>query len=295
MEPNTATTITDNAGNLMEEQLGALQKLIDTLIEFCVNYSFQVVGALIVLVLGFLVANWVVKLLMKMFDKKGLDVTLSKFLAGMVKMLVISFAIIIALGKFGITIAPFIAALGALAFGVSLALQGPLSNYGAGISIILTHPFVVGNTITVAGVSGVVKEVKLACTILEDEEGVIITIPNKHVAGEILHNSKENKMVEGDIGVSYDSDIEKAIQVIQNQLSKFDDVIKTKDPKVGIQEFADSSVNIGIRYWVPTVKYYQTAYKVNLAIFKAIKEAGINIPFPQRDVRIVSQTVGVGQ
>ena len=273
----------------MEEELTAIQKLINTAIEFCVNYSFQVLGAIIILILGVVASNWVAKILLSLFEKKKLDITLSKFLAGVAKILVLVFVILIALGKFGITIAPFIAALGALAFGASFALQGPLSNYGAGLTIILTRPFVVGNTITVAGVSGVVEEVKLACTILTNEDGVKITIPNKHIVGEILHNSRENKIVESVIGISYDSDPEKAVEQVRQILEKFEEVQQTPRPQVGIQEFADSSINIGYRYWVPTAKYFQVSYEVNSAVYKALQEAGINIPFPQRDVHIISQ------
>ena len=273
----------------MEEELTAIQKLINTAIEFCVNYSFQVLGAIIILILGVVASNWVAKILLSLFEKKKLDITLSKFLAGVAKILVLVFVILIALGKFGITIAPFIAALGALAFGASFALQGPLSNYGAGLTIILTRPFVVGNTITVAGVSGVVEEVKLACTILTNEDGVKITIPNKHIVGEVLHNSRENKIVESVIGISYDSDPEKAAEQVRQILEKFEEVQQTPRPQVGIQEFADSSINIGYRYWVPTAKYFQVSYEVNSAVYKALQEAGINIPFPQRDVHIISQ------
>ncbi|MBN1688298.1 MAG: mechanosensitive ion channel family protein [Candidatus Omnitrophica bacterium] len=277
----------------MEKELTAIQQLINTAIEFCVNYSFQVIGALIILVIGVVAANWTAGLLLKIFEKKNLDITLSKFLVGVVKIVILAFAIIIALGKFGITIAPFVAALGALAFGASFAIQGPLSNYGAGLTIIITRPFVVGNTITVAGVSGVVTEVKLACTILTDEDGIKITIPNKHIVGEIIHNSQTNRIVESVIGISYDSEPEAAIRAISQTLAGFQEVGKDPKPQIGIQEFADSSVNIGFRYWVPTVKYYQTLHKVNLAVYKAVQVAGAKIPFPQRDIHIVSQPSGM--
>ncbi len=273
----------------MKDEITAVQKLIDTLIELGVNYGLQVFGAMVVLVLGLLLAGWVGKTVLGFMAKKNIDVTLSSFLANLVKLSIIVFATIIALGKFGITIAPFIAALGAAAFGASFALQGPLSNYSAGLIIIMTRPFVVGNTISVAGVSGVVEEIKLACTILTDEEGVIITIPNKSIIGEILHNSKENKIVQGAIGISYDSDPEKVISLIQQVLLQNTDVNSDNDPIVGIKTFGDSSIDISFRYWVPTTKYYTTAYTVNLAVFDLLKANEIDIPFPQRDVRIVSQ------
>ncbi len=178
----------------MPDEIKTAQKIVNIIIDFFANYSFQVIGAILILVIGFLVARSVTSFLVKLFERKNLDVTLSKFTAAAVKGIIIGFAIIIALGKFGITIAPFIAALAAMAFGASFAIQGPLANYGAGLVIILTRPFVVGNTITVSGVSGIVDEVNLGATILKDEDGVKITIPNKHIVGEILHNSEETKI-----------------------------------------------------------------------------------------------------
>jgi small conductance mechanosensitive channel len=260
-----------------------------------VNYSFQVIGAIIVLVAGIVAARVLASFLLKLFEKKHLDITLSKFVTGLVKGLIIGFAIIIALGKFGITIAPFIAALAAMAFGASFALQGPLSNYGAGLTIILTRPFVVGNTITVAGVSGVVEEIKLGATILIDEDGVIITIPNKHVVGEIVHNSEKTRIVEETIGISYDDNPEGAIEIITKTLGEFEEISTDPPPQIGIEDFGDSSINIGFRYWIPSTRYFEILYRVNMAVYKRFKESKIDIPFPQRVVHMVASTPAAGQ
>ncbi len=246
------------------------------------------IGALIVLAIGVFVANWVAKVLLGIFQKRKLDITLSGFLAGAVKVLILGFAVLIALGKFGITIAPFVAALSAMAFGASFAIQGPLSNYGAGLSIILSRPFVVGDTITVAEVSGVVEEVKLACTTLTNEDGVKITIPNKEIVGQIIHNSKADKIYKGVVGISYGSDPEKAVRVVREVLSSFAEVRQEPKPQIGIEAFADSSVNIAYRCWIPTIKYFQIQYAINQSVFRALQKAGITIPFPQREVRMVS-------
>ncbi|UCE64062.1 MAG: mechanosensitive ion channel family protein [Nitrospirota bacterium] len=276
----------------MEEEIRAVQKIIDLVIDFFVKYSFQVLGAVIILIIGVIVARWTASFLLKLFEKKNLDITLSKFVVSTIKLIIIGFAIIVAIGKFGITIAPFVAALAAMAFGVSFAIQGPVANYGAGLIIILTRPFVVGNTITVAGVNGVVEEVKLGATILTDEDGVKITIPNKHITGEILHNSEEWKIVEEVVGISYSSNPEDAIDIVKKSLDRFEEISKDPPAQVGIQAFGDSSINIGYRYWVPTIKYFQTLYKVNLDVYKQLIKGGVEIPFPQRDVRIVSQSEG---
>lgn len=274
----------------MQEEIQTVQKLINIIMDFIVNYSFQVVGAILVLVIGVLVARAVSSFFLKLFEKKEIDITLSKFIASLVKGIILGFAFIVAIGKFGITIAPLIAALAAMAFGASFAIQGPLANYGAGLVIILTRPFVVGNTIKVSDVSGIVEEVKLGATILTDEDGVKITIPNKHIVGEIIHNSEEKKIVEEIVGISYDSDPEIAIQIIKEALEPFEEISKEPPPQIGIQEFGDSSINIGLRYWIPTNTYFKILYQVNLSVYQHLKAKNIKIPFPQRDVHIVSRS-----
>ncbi len=273
-------------GNLFGQEMETLQKVIDVVTEFVINYSFQIVGALIILIIGLKLSGWMSRLVLRLCDNRSIDVTLSRFFASSTKLLVMTFVIIIAIGKFGISIAPFIAALGALAFGGSLAIQGPLSNYGAGLTLILTRSFVVGNTITVQGVSGVVEEIRLAATILTTEDGEELTIPNKLIVGEILRNSFENKIVETSVGISYADDPELAINVLLRVLDQFTTICKDPVPQVGIEAFADSSINIGLRYWVPTKQYYHVLYQVNLAIHQALAKAKITIPFPQQDVHL---------
>lgn len=274
---------------LIGEELQMLQKIIDVVVEFCIQYSFQIIGALIILIIGFKLSGWLSRLVLRVCEKRNIDITLAKFLASSTKIVVMMFVIIIAIGKFGISIAPFIAAIGALAFGSSFAISGPLSNYGAGLTLILTRPFVVGNTITVQGVSGIVDEIRLAATLLDTEDGEQITIPNKQIIGEILTNSFESKVIETSVGISYHDDPEKAIEVLRQVLIGFEDIVQEPAPQVGIEAFADSSINIGLRYWVPTKMYFNLLYKVNLAIYKALAEAQISIPFPQRDVHIIKE------
>ncbi len=270
----------------MPENIASVEKYMDLIIEYAVTYGFQVVYAIIILIIGLIVARWLSNMVMRVCEARKLDITLSRFLGNIVRLALLAFVMIIVLGKFGIAMTPFIAAISAVAFGSSLALAGLLSNYGAGLTIIITRPFVVGNTIKVQSVSGVVEEVGLASTRLSTEDGEQITIPNKHIVGEILINSFENKVVETRIGISYNDDAQKAIDTIQNALQKIPEIVTEPAPQIGIEEFADSSVNIGMRYWVPTKHYFQTLYQANLAVYTAIEQAGITIPFPQRDIHM---------
>ena len=274
----------------MKEELAQVEKYMDIIVEFAVKYGFQVIYAIIILIIGLIVARWLANMVVRVCESRNLDVTLSRFLGNVVRLTVLAFVLIVVLGKFGITMTPFIAAIGAVAFGSSLALAGLLSNYGAGLSIIITRPFVVNDTIKIQGVSGVVEEIGLAATRLATEDGEQITIPNKHIVGEILINSFENKVVETSIGISYDDDAHKAVKVIQEALKNIPEIVDEPAPQIGIEEFADSSVNIGMRYWVPTKQYFQTLYQANLAVYEALNKAEITIPFPQRDIRMQSGT-----
>jgi small conductance mechanosensitive channel len=275
-------------GQEAEKSVAVVQSVLDKVITFLVNYSFDVLGAIVILFIGYKGSQWAGKLTQNFLEKKNFDTTLSRLAAGALRGVIFGFAIIVALGKFGITITPIVAAIGALAFGGTLAVQGVLSNLGAGLSLLMFRPFKVGDTITVIGVSGLVEEIKLGCTVLTNEDGERITIPNKHIVGEILTNSFGNHIVESVVGISYSDDPEEAITVIKEALLRFAEVSRNPAPIVGIREFGDSSINIGVRYWVPTRQYFHISYSINLSIYKALKEAKITIPFPQREVKIIS-------
>ena len=272
----------------MDEEIALVQRVYTVIVEFLVNYSFQILGAVIILVAGFIVARWVARVLLRVLERRDVDVTLRQFIASTVRLIIIALFVMIAMGKLGISITPLIAALGGLAVGASFAIQGPVSNYGAGFVIILTRMFKVGDTISVQGCSGVVADINLATTQLIAEDGEDIVIPNKHVVGEIHRNSYANKVVEGSIGIAYHESPQVAIAVIEKVLHDNPDVADTPAPLVGIETFGDSSINIAYRFWAPTMKYFETQYAINLAIFDALADAGVSIPFPQREVRLLN-------
>jgi len=271
----------------MTEEIDQFKAIYDIIVTFFVTYSFQLVGALIILTIGLLVSSRVARLVTRTCEKHGLDITLSRFLASCTKIIIIAAVAVICLGKIGISITPFVAAIGALSLGAGLAMQGLLSNYAAGLNIILTRPFVVGDTIIVQGVTGIVKEVRLAQTILTDEDEVTILIPNRHIVGEIIHNSNDFKVVESTLGVAYNSDTDQVTATIKAVLHQLG-LDTNRPPQIGIDEFGDNSINFGIRFWVPTDRYHQLRFQVNDELFKALHLAGIEIPFPQREIRLLN-------
>ena len=246
----------------------------------------QIGGAIFILLVGLWVAKKLAEVVANLMTRHNVDITLTNFVSNVVKVLLIIMVIIIALGKIGISVTPFVAAIGAASLGAGLALQGMLSNYGAGLAIIATRPFVVGDTIEVKGVSGQVKVIELGHTVLINEEKVEITIPNKHIVGEILHNSFNYSLVKGEIDIAYSASSDTAISLIENALANHELVAKQPNAQIGIERFADSGVTISYRYWVPTTKIIETKLAINASVYKAINDANIEIPFPQRIVTL---------
>jgi small conductance mechanosensitive channel len=275
----------------MEEQLDLVAEVYQLIVNFLVNYSFQVLGAVLVLVLGFLVGGWISRAVLRLMERRDVDQTLREFLAGVVKILVVGVFLLAVLDKLGISVTPLVAAIGGLAVGASFAIQGPVSNYGAGLVIILTRMFKLGDTITVQGCSGQVEQISLATTVLKTEDGELIVIPNKQIAGEIHTNSFEYRVVEARVGVAYSDDPERAIAVILEALAGVDGVTGDPSPQVGIAGFGDSSVDIDYRFWVPTHRYFEVKHAANLVVFRALGAGGLHIPFPQREVRMLGEAV----
>ena len=272
----------------MDEEIQQITAIYHMIVEFFVTYSFQLVGAVLIIIIGFWLGGKVATLIHSICQRHSLDVTLSTFLANTAKILVIAIMSVIAMGKIGISIGPFVAALGAVSLGAGLALQSPLSNYGAGLNLILTRPFVVGNTISVQNVTGIVEEIQLAYTRLTNEDGIEITIPNKHIIGEVIHNSRADTLIELEVGISYNADPEQAVLVIKQALAGLHVDSERNNPVVGIDSFGDSNITLAARLWAPTCNHFRVRYQANSAIYAALKQAKIEIAYPQREVRMIS-------
>ena len=274
---------------MIQQEIEQVERYYTIIIDYLVNYSMQVVAAILILIIGLWVSKKTSKTVERLLLKHNIDIALTNFIANVVKVLLIVMFVVIALGKLGISITPFVAAIGAASLGAGLALQGMLSNYGSGLAIIATRPFVVGDTISIKGESGQVKMIELGHTILINEENVEITIPNKHIVGEVLHNSFNNSLVMGEIGIAYCADSDQAIAVIRSILSSHAKVANEPHAKVGIERFDDSAVVISYRYWAPTTELIDTKLDINQQIYAQIKAADIEIPFPQRVVTIKNE------
>ena len=270
-------------------EINTAKNLMDLIAEFFVKYSFQALGGLIILILGIVIAKFVSKFLNGFLAKHNVDVTVSKFACSIVKIIIIMLSGLIALGKFGITIAPFIAGISVIGFGATFALQGPLSNYASGITLIFTKPFKVGDIIEVSGAVGEVQDITLARTELKTIGGTLVVIPNKQIVGEIIHNYSEFKKLDITVGVGYESNTDKAISIVQDIVTKDSRAAQSPTPIVGISEFADSSINIHARLRCKQADYWALLFSINKKINEQFKTVGIVIPFPQRDVHLYEE------
>ncbi|MBT3917011.1 MAG: mechanosensitive ion channel family protein [Rhodospirillaceae bacterium] len=259
----------------MEKNIEALQRLIETLVEFSVAYGFQLLGALVFFFIGLKGAAWTGRKVASIAGAKDVDPALARLIGNIVKLIVVAMLVVITLGNFGISIAPLIALAGAGAFGATLAIQGPLSNFGAGFAILLGRTYSVGDTITIGKVSGVVADVKLAATVLTGEDGEKITIPNKEIVGQVVVNSDDKRIVESRIAIADSEDIDQVIGLLQSVLEGNATVDTTQTPQIGVHDFTLGGVIIGLRFWVPTSHYFQTRYALNTAFLKALKAADV--------------------
>lgn len=264
----------------MDEQIQTVGKLFEIVVQFVVAYGFQAIGALVVLFIGLKAANWIGVRTAALAVRRNIDVPLAQLLGNAARFATVGLVVVITLGNFGISIAPLIALASASAFGATIALQGPLSNYGAGLSIILGRTFTVGDAITVKNVSGIVKKVTLASTTLRGEDGEAITVPNKEIVGEVITSFGLRRIVELTIPISFPADADKAVAALKTAIAGSPDVAREPSPQIGVQDFTPTGVVLGVRYWVPATSYFPTRHAVNAAFLKSLREANVALPQP---------------
>jgi small conductance mechanosensitive channel len=265
-----------------------VMSLPNLLLEYVVRYGFQVLGAAVILAGGAFAARSVGALMQQWLDRHDLEPPVKLLLVRLVKMVVIAFALLVALDQLGFQIAPLIAGLGVAGLGIGLALQGVLSNVVAGLSIIFTKPYRIGEHIALLGVHGDVVKIDVFTTTLMHPDRSRIVIPNRKIVGEILHNFGSIRQLDLSVGVSYDTDINKAVAAVRELLSRHPHVLDEPEPLIGITGFADSAVTVSIKPWVQVPHFESTQAELNQAILERFRQDNISIPFPQHDVRLLN-------
>mgnify|MGYP000935834986 CR=1 FL=1 len=262
--------------------------LANLITQYAVQYGFRIMGAILVIIAALFVANSVGRLFERWLNKQDLEPPLRLLLLRVLKALLVILGVLIALDQLGVQIAPLVAGLGAAGLGVGLALQGVLSNVVAGLSIIFTKPYRVGEHISLLGVHGDVAKIDIFTTTLLHPDHSRIVIPNRKVVGEILHNFGTIRQLDLSIGVSYQTDIETTLRVLRELVARHPKVLQDPAPIIGIAAFADSSITLSIRPWVPVASVGSAQIELNQAIIQQLQADGVDIPFPQREVRLLN-------
>lgn len=256
--------------------------------DLIIQYGLKVIAAILVLIIGL----WIIKVITKRTDrvlqKKGVNVSVLGFFTSMINIL-LKVMLLISIAKMvGVETTSFIAVLGAAGLAVGMALQGTLSNFAGGVMILIFKPFKVGDLIVSQGHLGTVKEIHIFVTILLTPENKTVILPNAAVSGNDIVNYTTEGVIRVDMvfGISYDSNIKVAKDVLMNILVNHPKVLKDPSPFVGVKELADSSVNLAVRPYTEPGDYWKVYFDVYEAGKLALDEAGVTIPFPQVDVHM---------
>ncbi len=245
----------------------------------------------------FIVGRWIAKLVRRgvrrMLERAKVESIITGFVSSIAYIALLAFVVVAALGQLGIQTTSFIAILGAAGLAIGLALQGSLANFAAGFLMIIFRPFKVGDFIEGAGVAGVVREIQVFTTTLKTPDNKTIIVPNAKLSGDniINYSAEANRRVDMTVGVAYDADLAKVKDVLKDIISKDARIHADPAPQVVVAELADSSVNFVVRVWTSTEDYWGVKFDATETIKNRFDAEGIGIPFPQRDIHIVSGAV----
>jgi small conductance mechanosensitive channel len=283
MDPNTSVAKGMELGPEM------VQTILNKLSEFISAFGLKIIGAIAIIIIGRWIAHMLSGFLKKAMAKAKIDDILVSFAESLTYVGLMVFIIIAALGVVGIPTASFAAVIAAAGLAIGLALQGSLSNFAAGVLMVIFKPIRVGDFVEVGGALGTVKKIQIFNTILDSPDNVRIIVPNAQVTGSHIKNYTINgtRRVDLVIGVSYEDDLKKTCAVIEKVLANHELVLKNPAPTVAVSELADSSVNLVVRPWVKAVDYWTAYFGLTEAIKVALDKNGITIPFPQHDVHMI--------
>lgn len=253
-----------------------------------VELAINVASAIAIFYVGKIVVSMLVRGMRKVMQKQEVDKTLETFVSNLLRMVLMVVVAIAAISQLGIETTSFIAIFGAAGLAVGLALQGSLSNFAAGVLIVLFRPYRVGDFIEGAGIAGVVEQVQILTTVLRTGDNKRIIVPNGQIMDSIITNysANETRRVDMVVGVSYDDDLDKVRGVLKELIAADERILDDPACTIAVSELADSSVNFVVRPWVKTPDYWGVMFDMTEAIKKRFDKEGISFPFPQQDVHL---------
>lgn len=257
---------------------------LDSVVPFLIN----VVIAIAIYIIGKWVAGYIVKLIDKGMEMRKMDVALRGFLSAILRTVFSFVILLVAIEQLGVNTTSLLALLGAAGLAVGLALKDSLSNFAAGVMLILFKPFKLGDFVEAGGVAGIVEKIEVFNTVFRSPDNKEIIVPNAHIYGGTITNysAKPTRRVDMVIGIGYDDDMKKAHDLIWQVLNADERVLKDPEPVVAVSELADSSVNFVVRPWVATANYWPVMWALTEEIKNTFDANGVSIPYPQQDVHM---------
>lgn len=265
-----------------------MEEIIPRAKELLVLYGPRLIYAVLILIIGHWVAVLLRRLLVRFMTKAEIDPTLISFARNLAYYALLVFVLLAALAELGIQTTAFIAVLGAAGLAVGLALQNSLSNFAAGLLMIIFRPFRVGHYIEGAGASGTVEGIHIFTTILNTPDNTVVVVPNGKLMNDNIKNysEKEIRRVDLSIGVSYEDDLKKVRSILEDIVASDDRILDAPKTQIVVTELAESSVNFAVRAWAKSSDYWNLFFDMNEKVKIRFDEEGVTIPYPQRDVHI---------
>jgi small conductance mechanosensitive channel len=262
----------------------------DLILDLAIRYGFQVLGAIVILFVGFLVAWWVGSAVERPLTRMAIEPPLLRLIVRVVRVVVLLFALVIALDKFGFQIAPLVAGIGVAGLGIGIALQGVLGNVIAGLTIVFTKPFRVGEHIEIVGMKGDVHTIELFSTTLVHPDQSRIIIPNRKIVGEILHNFGTMRQLHLTVTVPHGSDLAAVLALVREVVTANPRVLPQPSPVIGVAQIEVGGIRVGIHPWVRVPDVVTAEGEMYRALAERFGVAGIAVPVPRQEVRLVNST-----
>lgn len=270
------------------EEIEELNTYVDTGIEMAVGYAPKLALAIVTLLIGLWIVNRLVAAMGKAFERGGMDETLRRFTRNLVNIGLKALLLISVASMIGIETTSFIAVLGAAGLAVGLALQGSLANFAGGVLILLFKPYRVGDYIDASGQAGTVREIGIFNTIMTTPDNKTLIVPNGALSNSPITNfsTQATRRVDAVFGIGYGDDLKRAKEVLRSLIEADERILNDPEPVIVVSSLGDSSVNITTRAWVNAADYFLVLWDLTENAKLAFDDAGITIPFPQRDVHL---------
>jgi small conductance mechanosensitive channel len=275
---------------MADPNLQALDQITSTAIDLGMKFGPKVIVAILILIAGHVAGRWAARGTLRAMERFHLDPPVRNLLERAVRLLVLGLFFIMALQNLGVELLPLIAGLGVAGAGIALAMQGVLGNMVAGLTIIFTKPFRVGDYVSIVKEEGEVLDVSLFSTVLGHADQSRVVVPNRKIVGEVLHNYGRVRQLAIEVDVAYDTDVDAALALVGELLGRHARVLKDPAPVFAVAKLGDAGIRIGVNPWVGVADYGAAVGEINREILSAFRAGGISPPRPQRDVRMIAAT-----